>query len=404
MGVGAIGCAAQRPPGLGPVPPIPSAPPFVLTFWCAPPLGLIDDAHVQQIAAAGFNVIGAPCEGVFRSGANRRALDVAQRHGLRMWVRDARFSERQGAARRPDQVTAAAADYRGHPALAGYFVWDEPNVSQFDDVASITAALRAADPQRLDYVNLYPDYVSAGALDARDYEAYVDEFVRRVRPRLLSFDYYPFLRDDDRRSFFRNLTMIRDVSLRDGIPFLLIIQAMPHGPYRDPSEDELRWQAFHGLAYGARGISYFAYWTPQYGRHAKRMHFRNGLIDHGEPTQKYFQAMRLNRELLAVGGALATYRSIAVADSRGRIAARPPIGPISAVGGGVVTVGLFAKPGAQAVLLVNRNYWRGADVEPRLLPGAGTPEVLDAASGRWSPWSGAPIELPPGGGVLLRWR
>jgi hypothetical protein len=393
-----------RPAGRNPLPPVPSAPPFVLTFWCGPPLGLIDDARVEQIAAAGFNVIGAPCEGLFRSEANRHALDVARRHGLRMWVRDPRFSERLGAARRPDRVAAAVADYREDPAVAGYFVWDEPGVSEFADVASITAVLRAADPQRLAYVNLFPDYVSPNTLQASDYEEYLDEFVRRVRPRLLSFDYYPFLRDDDRPSFFRNLATMRDVSLRDGIPFLLIIQAMPHGPYRDPSEDELRWQAFHGLAYGARGISYFAYWTPRHGRHTTHMHFRSGLIDHGEPTRKYFQALRLNRELLAVGGELATYRSIGVADSRGRIAARPPIGPIAAVEGGVVTVGFFAKPGAQAVLLVNRNYWRGAGVEPRLLPGAGNPEILDAASGRWSPWSGAPIALPPGGAALLRWQ
>ena len=50
--------------------------------------------------------------------------------------------------------------------------------------------------------------------------------------------------------------------MRHDVPFLLIVQAMPHGPYRDPTEAELAWQVHHALAFGARGISYFTYWTP----------------------------------------------------------------------------------------------------------------------------------------------
>ena len=68
--------------------------PFVLTFWCGPPLSEFDDARAAEIAAAGFNVVGPPCEGPVNRAANLRALDVAQRHGLRMWIRDRRFDTR----------------------------------------------------------------------------------------------------------------------------------------------------------------------------------------------------------------------------------------------------------------------------------------------------------------------
>ena len=42
------------------------------------------------------------------------------------------------------------------------------------------------------------------------------------------------------------------------VPFLFIA----YGGHSDPTEAELRWQAFSALAYGARGVTWFCYWTP----------------------------------------------------------------------------------------------------------------------------------------------
>ena len=86
------------------------------------------------------------------------------------------------------------------------------------------------------------------------------------------------------------------------IPFLLIVQAMPHGPYRDPTEAEIAWQVNHALAFGARGISYFAYWTPVHVRGAEYWRFRHGLIENGRPTEHYAQAARLNATARAIAG------------------------------------------------------------------------------------------------------
>jgi hypothetical protein len=41
-----------------------------------------------------------------------------------------------------------------------------------------------------------------------------------------------------------------------------ILQLVPHWIYRPLDHGELRWQVAHQLAYGARGIGYFTYWTP----------------------------------------------------------------------------------------------------------------------------------------------
>jgi hypothetical protein len=395
------GCGAgQSPRGTPPD----RATEFIVTFWCAPPSSQFDDARAAEIAAAGFTTVGAPCEGGLERAANLAVLDVAARHGLRVWVGDHHISPLTvGQPGWSELLAAAIAAYRSHPALAGYVVADEPTADEFAAVAAVVAALRAADPAHLAYVNLLPNYIPAKNLGAESYEAYLDSFVTTVRPELLSVDYYPFGKEKDRSTFFANLTALRDTALRHQVPFLLIVLAMPHGPYRDPSEAELAWQVHHALAFGARGISYFAYWTPK-NDDDDDWNNRYGLIENGRPTLHYFQIARLNQSLRALGAALASYRSIAVADSIGEIGVGFPIGPIDAIDGGPITAGLFGDPaGRLAVLLVNRDYRYGVTAGLRLHPGAPLPEVFDPSQRRWQAAGGTSFILAPGDARLLRW-
>jgi len=376
--------------------------PFVLTFWCGPPLAEFDDARAAEIATAGFTIVGPPCSGGFDAALNQRVLAVAARHGLGLWVGDHRFGPNITDA--PDWqalVDDAAAEYRGHAAFAGYFVADEPPAPQFEPVAAVVAALHRADPAHLAYVNLLPNYIPAEALGAPSYEDYVEQFITTVRPRLLSYDYYPFGKEKDRSGFFTNLAVIAAAARRHGLPFMLIVLATPHGPYREPSEGELAWQVHHALAYGARGVSYFTYWTPP---DDAEWEFGAALVDDGRPTMRYFQVARLNRGLRALGAALDGFTSIDVADSLGEIGTPLPIGPIDAVDGGPITVGLFGDgTGRLAALLVNRDYRYGTVARLRLRPSAAPPQVFDTDSAAWHPSGSLAYVLPPGGALLLGW-
>ena len=393
------GCAAKLPEQ----PPTWQATPFITTFWCAPPLDALDDARLAQIAAAGFTTIGAPCEGELSVEANRRALAAAARHGLRMWVADHRLhAAASGAPDAAAQAAAVAADYRDQPALDGYAVADEPTTAAFPAVAATVAALRAADPARLAYVNLLPDYVPPPLLGAASYDDYLERFALAVRPQLLSVDYYPFGATKDRSSFFANLEALRAAALRHDLPFLWIVLAMPHGPYRDPTEPELTWQVFHALAYGARGISYFTYWTPPDPK--GEWQHRHGIIEHGEPTERYAHVARLNRVARAIAAALSGWGSLAVADSLGEVGAPFPIGPIAALDGGPITAGLFGDGrGGIAALLVNRDYRAAVTARLQLRSGAALPDAFDPDSGQWRRVRTLEWPLAPGAAVLLRW-
>jgi hypothetical protein len=388
------------PPASGSIAPSP----FITTFWCGPPLAEFDDRRAEEIVAAGFTIVGPPCEGGTDPDQNRRALAVAARHGLKMWIADARFNER--ARTLPEweqQLATAVASYKGHPALGGYFVTDEPSARQFDDLALIVSRLRQNDPASPTYINLVADYVP-GDLGAPTYRDYVERFVDTVRPSLLSYDYYPFGPTSDRPTFFTNLALVRDVAQRHELPFMLIVLAMPHLVYRNPTEAELSWQVYHALAYGARGISYFAYWTPVRVEYADRLKFRNGLIENGKPTAHYAHALRLNRAVRAIGQQLESFTSVSVGDSMGKVAARLPIGPIAAIEGGPITAGLFRNDaGELAVLLVNRDYRSAAAITLRLRDGEDRPQEFNVDAGTWTSDIAQKLRLPPGGAQLLRW-
>ena len=380
---------------------------FITTFWCGPPLDEFDDRRAREIAEAGFSIVGPPCEhgGAVTTEGNRRALEVAARHGLSLWVADPRYSERaRGQPGWEEALDAAVNDYRGFSSLGGYFVTDEPSPAQFPDLQAIVGRLRMRDPDRLAYINLNPDY-AFGTDAERAYPIYVDQFIDAVQPALLSYDYYALGVNGDRSTFFRNLALIRDRSERHRIPFLLIVLAMPHARYRDPSEAELSWQAYHAVAYGAAGISYFAYWTPVDVAFQDRMQFRHGLIEKGVPTRHYHEAARLNVRLRAIAAELSGFRSVTVRDSAGEVAERLPFDALRGISGGPVTVGFFRHDdGRRIAMLVNRDYKAERTVTVTLEKGIGNVDAFDAESRRWTRLRANDLRIAGGGALLLKWR
>jgi hypothetical protein len=409
----ACGCAGYAPaPGVVAPPPVVVAPPrpaavpprtvadeFVVTFWCGPPLQSFDDARAREIAAAGFNLIGATCEGHVNPTLNTRALRIAERHGLRMLIKDARVSAAQPLADGWQQKASnAIATYRGHPGLAGFFLLDEPSdASIYPDISALRRRLQREAPGVIGYVNLLPDYVFRAPDEYRDY---VESYLFRTHPEMLSYDHYPFLTGGDRPSFFDNLSVIRALALDYQVPFLLIVQLMPHADYRDVTWPELAWQVFHAVAFGARGVSYFAYWTPTQVPDNIAYRFRNGIIEGGLRTEHYEHVARLNPQIRAIADALEGFTSVAVWDSLGQFGEgpRPPV--VAGVDSGEITAGSFLHDdGRTAVLVVNREYRQPARFSVQRSDTA--PQVFDPKTRSWSNATDQ-IELPPGEGRLLR--
>ena len=282
---------------------------FILSYWCGPPETQDLNKCYAEVAACGFNYAMMPCTGVSVKG-NQAILDACKKHKLKYIAYDSRvlaFDPESPAFK--TNLDAIISEYGKHPALGAYFIADEPVPSAFPQLAAVNQHLLARDPKHLPLINLFPNYAPEWALGP--YEQYVEKFVTTVKPRLLSFDHYALTTDGKLRSiYFENLEIIRRQSLKHDVPFGFIFQLTAHGGYRDPSEEELRWQVNTALAYGAKALLYFTYWSPS---DVPLFKSSVAIIDsQGNRSPHYERVKRINAEIKAWSPTLMKLKSTAV--------------------------------------------------------------------------------------------
>jgi hypothetical protein len=153
-----------------------------------------------------------------------------------------------------------------HPALYGYYVDDEPEITEFSPLAKKLNEVRAADAYHPSYINLYPNW----AWGVDKYATNVENYVKTVDPPFISFDYYPIVSINGnpntlRPDWYRNLEEISTIAKKYDKPFWGFALALGHTLngneiYRIPTLGELRLQVFSNLAYGAQAIQYFTFY------------------------------------------------------------------------------------------------------------------------------------------------
>lgn len=370
---------------------------ILITFWSAPPA---TDAALAVVAAEGYNLTWAPESG----------LDTVHKYGLKAMLQDSLLTP--ASLDVPDQrakLDALIDRVKRHPALAAYFITDEPSAAAFPGLGRLTAYLREHDPAHYAYINLFPTYASNEQLGTKGdtvmaYQEHLRQFIEVVKPEILSYDHYHFFKTSDGQQYFLNLGLIRQNSLKIGVPFVNIIQACTiEKTWRLPTADEVRWLVYTTLAYGGRGISYFLYSGPvAYG----------GLYQDGKKMPLADDVAVLNHEIAALSPALMRLESLGVYHTdplpQGG-EALPESSPVHFVGPGEFVLGLFgSKSKATAFMVVNRNYKQEAEAHLSTPPGTRRIEEYDRTTKRWSicPTLGADgilsVPLKPGDGRLFR--
>ncbi len=257
------------------------------------PWGWLDDASPEALAdikACGFNLAGfvAP-----------EQMDAVAAAGLKAFVSDRRLREQARNVDLTEEEARAVAEevtepWIGNPAVFGYYVVDEPSARYAPNLGILAHAIKEAHPEAIPYVNLLPTYASAvSQLEAENYEAYLEAFAQALPPDYISYDHYALIADGSLRDgYFQNIEAVRKVALDHGIPFWNIVLSNAHFFYAKPTPAGLRFQAYTSLAYGARGISYFTYFTPQIGN------YRLAPIDaFGNKTPTWYMLRDVNLEL-----------------------------------------------------------------------------------------------------------
>jgi hypothetical protein len=320
---------------------------FVIGMWVPPATNEKLDDRYREIAEANFTLV------VGSSGTNvQEHLDRCKRFGLQTLLPAAGPIEKL-----PDG-----------PACWGYLLMDEPGAGAFPDLARRAEEIRTRHPGRFGYVNLYPNYAPLNALGTSSYDEHVAQFIREVKPEVLSMDHYPLMRPegDTRAAYCANLECFRKHSQAAGIPFWNYFYSMPFNDRLDPTEAQIRWQIFTSVAYGAKGVLYFCYWTPGKGAAGAGEFPKGGAIltAEGLKTRHYEEARRINAELKHLGPTLMKLTSTGVyrvtTETNATTLAGSPIRKLTRVPGdpvGEFIIGAFRHAdGRRAVLILNHNY------------------------------------------------
>lgn len=332
------------------------------------------------------------------------ALDACRDAGLKAIVADPRTThydwEHVDPAVARANVESLTKEVKNHPAVYGYLLQDEPTASKFAGLAAVAAAVKEFHPGAWPYINLYPNYADMGQLGAPDYDTHIKMFIEACKPTALSYDHYaPYEGGKFREGYFANLESVRRAALEHSLPFWNIILTTAHFNYRETTDADVRFQMYTSLAYGARGIAFFTYFTPQWGN------YRLGPIDQfGNETPTWGKLRTVNLQVAKLAPTLLKLRSDRVYHfgEVPRGAQAPPADSLIETVGGPMLVGEFTHDdGARYLMIVNKSFVKSEACYPKLRAAAKL-EQVSPYSGHLQPFDGEGVWLAPGQGVLLR--
>jgi hypothetical protein len=333
---------------------------FGIGFWVDPPVDANLDARYAEIAEANFTFLIGNF-GPRNKADVLRQIALSQKYGLKVIC--ARFD-------------MPPAELPADSACWGYFLGDEPGPGGFPDLRRQVDEIRAARPGKVAFINLLPNYAPDWALGT-SYVGHVERFIHEVNPEVLSMDNYPhFLPNSDGRdAYCQNLEVFRAAALKAKIPFWNFFNTMSYGDHSDPTEAQLRWQINTSLAYGARAVMYFCYWTPSGDEFPK-----GGAIisTNGKKTRHYAEAKRINARVKNLGSVLMRLTSTGVyrcapTNDPAAVFKRTPISSISP---GDYLVGTFRHEDGRVAVMIN-NYHFAYSAWPTVAFNAPTNSIVE---------------------------
>jgi hypothetical protein len=230
------------------------------------------DAKFGPMKEAGFNVYLGWYDSIEEV---ETVLTAAEKHGVKVITRSKFFLS--------DPVNEVNR-IKERKGLFGYFLADEPEVSDLRTLGEIMTKVQNVDGDHPCYINLYPNWAWGGV---NSYISRLSGYLSVVPAPFISFDFYPILEIEGkvtiRDGWYKNLEDVRRMSRAKKLPFwaFALSLASSGGEHPTPTLSDLRLQQFVNLVYGAQAFQYWTYWG----------------IYHSSPTAVYNPAKQVNKEL-----------------------------------------------------------------------------------------------------------
>lgn len=367
---------------------------FVILPWGETPGNL---EALQTVYDCGFNLAGF---------VKPEFLDLVKQAGLKCIVLDSGQHpcepefDQMNEPRIRAHVESLVQRIGNNPAAFGYYVLDEPGAQLYPQLQTWMEIYRQLAPGALVYINLFGDHATPKQMGVPTYAEYLESYIQTVHPMFLSYDHYAMMADGTvRNGYFRNLETMRAAAIKYNLPFWNIVLSTAHYNYAAPTDAGLRFQLYTTLAYGARGISYFTYYTPNIGN------YRLGPIDqYGHKTPTWDMLRNVNFQLHRIGPTYIKLKSLGVfhyPDVPEGCMGIETSRWMEHVDGGDLMVGEFEGPTGQPfALVVNKSLKESAEVVIRFrMPGR--VQFVSPYTGLLADWWPDDNWLAPGQGLLL---
>ncbi len=244
------------------------------------------EEHFSNVKKCGFNRLSAIYE--HTEEQYLQAMELCDKLGLEYMVREQVDGEslhdlfaahwQAGEAdtyfqKILPQVKSRFDRYASHPSFVGILASDEPHAGKFSALKTVQDWFVRNYPEKEFEINLLPDYASGEQLTGKegapsDYREHVNDFVNTVRPQFLSYDHYPLMVDREKNEYYlrstylKNLEVVAKRAKEARIPFRVFLLTLGHWSYRTVTAyEEIAWQVYTAMAYGATGAQTFTYWT-----------------------------------------------------------------------------------------------------------------------------------------------
>lgn len=340
---------------------------FLISIYGPPPAKLLNDEQYKMVKDAHVDIIFNIGPGVnHNKEGNLATLDMARKHGLKVYTYDGRINE--GDAKIKEMVN----DFKGHPALGGYYITDEPDTARLKSAIELQKKVKALDPSKDAYMNHLPDWAID---DKENYEhSFLPRYINGVGKEnlnYLAYDNYPYKRKQRlEKTYFNNLEIIRRVGLKYNVKTSSCLQSFGMGfggvvELRRPNADEIRMNVYSNLAYGVKNAVWYTYYTQDNlpGPKTVATMYKSVIDSVGVKTDMYEPFRQMNSEMKQLGKTLINLDAVEVyhtGDSLWLGTKLPPDNFLAKVSDSKAQTILSRftdkKSGKQYLMVVNRNF------------------------------------------------
>ena len=196
------------------------------------------------------------------------AIAIAEEVGVDVLVQDWRhfggFQESHSREIDPEDIQAYVRRCQKYHHIYGYYVWDEPYFPEdIEKAAAQTDVMARLDPERMPFTVAIPSYNKAYTYGNGQFDEYLERFVNRIDPPVMSLDYYPFAfhpNDEtqlDGSGLYKDLYLMRKWSLKKQLPLWFYYQGTEALGPCSLTTRQIDMQAHTALLYGAKALQHY---------------------------------------------------------------------------------------------------------------------------------------------------